>query len=600
MDDPPPSPSTGHTSNPLDPDRAESASEPTDSSALGFEGTGAALVGSARAIAAGEAVRALAHVARSFVLYDAANERIRAFLEDARIKVEHFLSTHGEMQLEVRPWDIVLGGEVVYTDKDRERSLSFRLYRDGVRRLTLHSDLEWPELVLLIGILSIRYKGVRTQEDDVVTLLWRADFKHIDVGAVEGVIASEDEAVDVPSPVGKAAGGPRDAMQAMIFGAPYAFSYPWPNLTERAMVERRPVPPSLLARITEEEGVESLPEESLQLVRGLLTGLSDPHDPLTFEDVAPVLREIRGFLVGERCFDALLEMARLVQAVSGLDEESHKELLAASVDEEVVRRFMVAVDPTETLAPPALIELMSLTPGDHLATLLDLFTSSARHRSSPVVSQLLESQLRGRAARLVDHLSGANAAVVIELFRLLARADPGGAIDVAVVLLARPEMEAQVEAAKFLSTVEYSGKVGRAMVGALGSTFLEVRTQAMAVLVRRREGRAFETLVDRTRRNATELSMAEAKVTGEALARLDQEKARTVFKEWVRPSGLLGRLSPAQSILRWVAVAGLPLLPGKESEDLLQWLSHHAGDELAQQCGVALAELREQQGKHRA
>lgn len=595
MDDPPPSPPTGRAGSPAD--RAQPAPEPTDSSVPGPEDAGVALVGSVRATAAGEALRALAHVARSFVLYDAANERIRAFLEDVRTKVEHFLSTHGEMQLEIRPWDIVLGGEVVYTDKDRERSLAFRLYRDGVRRLTLHADLEWSELVLLIGILSIRYKGVRTQEDDVVTLLWRADFKHIDVGAVEGLIASEDEAVDLPSPAGKAAGGPRDAMQAIIFSAPYTFSYPWPNLTERVMVERRPVPPSLLARIAEEEGAQALPQESLQLVRGLLTGLSDPHDPLAPDDVTPVLREIRGFLVGDHCFEALLEMVRMVQAVSGLDEESHRELVAASVDEEVVRRFVLAVDPAETLAPQALIELMSLTPGDHLATLLDLFTKSGRHRSSPVLSHLLQSQLRGRAARLVDHLSGAETATVIELFRLLVRADPGGAIDVALVLVARPEMEVQLEAVNLLATVEYSGKVGRALVGALGSKFLEVRTQALATLVRHREGRAFQTVLDRLRRTAAEFSVAEAKVTGEALAQLDPDNARTVFKEWVRPSGLLGRLSPAQNILRWAAVAGLSLLPGGESEDLLQWLSHRAGDEVAQQCGVALAQLRDQQGK---
>ncbi len=37
--------------------------------------------------------------------------------------------------LEVHPFELVLGREVVYLEKDRERSLSFRLFRDGVRRI---------------------------------------------------------------------------------------------------------------------------------------------------------------------------------------------------------------------------------------------------------------------------------------------------------------------------------------------------------------------------------------------------------------------------------------------------------------------------------
>lgn len=599
MSDPPPFPPTEPVGDPAE--RSGTAPPAGPSVPLGAEAESppAPLVGSARAVAAGEAVRALAHVARSFVLYDAANERIRSFLEDVRIRFEAFHAAHGPMPLEIRPWDIVLGGEVVYTDKDRERSLAFRLYRDGVRRLTLRAEFDWPELVLLIGILSIRYKGVRTQEDDVVTLLWRAGFKHIDVGAVEGVVATEDDAADLPSAADKAAGGPRDAMQAMVFGAPYAFAYPWPNLIERMKVERVPLPPQLLTRITEEEGAGALAPESVQFVRDLLTGLVDPNDPFALEDVAPALREIRGFLVGEQLFEVLLEVIRSVAAAPGLPDDARRELLGACVDEEVVRRFMFSVQPNETAAPQALIELMAITPGDHLATLLDLFMGSARHRSSPVLSQLLESQLKGRAARLLDRLQGADPTTVLDLFRMLVRADPAGAVEAALTLAARPEIEVQLEAVRVLDATEYGGRVGRALVGALTSEFAEVRAQALATLVRRREGRAFDTLAERVRRGASDLSAAESRASGEALARLDPAKARALFKEWVRLSGLLGRLSPAQTALRWVAVAGLALLPGADSEELLRWLSRHAADDLARQCGAVLARLTEPQGARR-
>lgn len=571
-------------------------SEPGVAEAPSAEAAEVALGQSPTGKDANAALRALAHTARSFILYDAANERIRGFLEDVRAKFEHFLATHGEMRLEVRPWDIVLAGEVVYSDKDRERSLAFRLYRDGVRRLVIRPELEWNELIVLIGILSVRYKGVRTQEDDVVTLLWRADFKHIEIGAVEGLVASEDNDSDMQVPEGTLA-GPRNAMQAMIFAAPYRFDYPWPSYTERAVVEHRPVPPSLLASITEEDGTEAVPRECLLLVKELLAGLVDPLDPLVLDDVTPVLREIRGFLVGDNYLDALLEVVHTVQRMAPPDEKSRKELLAACADDDVVRRFILALTPDELAAPPALLQLMSTAPGDHLGTLLDLFTSSLHHRSSPLICQLLETQMHGQAARVAERLYGLGGHAGIELFRLMVKADPAGAVDAAVGLLGTTEEERQLEGLRFLENASYGARIGRALVGALGAGSSAVRVRALGILARQRESRAFDPLVEKVKRGATgELTVAEARAAGEALAWLDPERARALFKEWIRPPGLLGRLAPGQTILRWAAVSGLAHLPGRDSEELLEWLSRHTSDDLSRQAEATLAQLRHAKG----
>ncbi len=549
------------------------------------------------AAAAGQAVRALAHVARSFVLYDAANERIRGFLEDVRAKVERFIATYGEMRLEVRPWEIALGGEVVYSEHDRERSLAFRLYRDGVRRITLKAGLAWEELIVLIGILSVRYKGVRTQEDDVVTLLWRAEFTHIEVGAVEGLVASDDDPADAGTLPAGAAAGARDALQAMVWAAPYAFNYPWPEWSERAPVERRPVPPALLARIVAEDGAGALPGECLQLARELVSALADPHDPLAPGDAAPVLYELRTFLVGEHRLDALVGIVRAVHAAP-VGEEARAELLAACADTDVVRRFALAADPSDAGALAALEELAALVPGDHLATLLDLFASSLAHRDSRVIRRLLQDQLRGRVGQVTERLRTLDPEVAVALFALIAATDATGAFDAALVLVARAEPSAQAAAVAFLDAAEYGGKVGRALVGALGSESRDVRMQALATLVRRRERRAFDPLLNHARQRAGELTPGEAGAVGEALAALDPERARAAFREWVRPSSLLGRLTPGQSSLRWAAVSGLALLPGGDSEQLLTWLAHHSGDDLGRQCERALARLRGGAGGH--
>ena len=596
VDDPSPPSPPQHRGSEAESPQVQPVAESAGGAAPSVEAPEAALGQSPIGKDANAALLALAHTARSFILYDAANERIRGFLEDLRAKVEHFLATHGEMRLQLRPWDIVLGTEVVYSDKDRERSLAFRLYRDGVRRLVVRPGLEWNELITLIGILSVRYKGVRTQEDDVVTLLWRADFKHIEIGAVEGLVANEDYDSEVKAPQGTPT-GPRTAMQAMIFNAPYRFDYPWPSYTERALVEHRVVPPSLLTRITEEDSTEAVPHECLHLVKELLAGLADPFDPLTLDDVTPVLRELRGFLVGDNYLDALLDVVHAVQRVAPADERSRKELLAACADADAVRRFILTLTTEETGASPALLELVSVAPGDHLGTLLDLFTGSLHHRTSPLVRHLLETQMRSQTARVVERLAGLGGHAAVELFRLAVNADPVGAVDAAVTLLGRTEEELQLEALSFLEHSSYGAKIGRALVGVLGAESPAVRLRALAILAHQRESRAFDPLVDRVRRGAAgELTVAEVRAAGEALARLDPEKARPLFKEWARPAGLLSRLNAGQTTLRWAAVSGLAHLPGRDSEELLEWLSQHAGGELSRQAAVALAQLKQRVG----
>src|SRR5512136_798858 len=76
--------------------------------------------------AANAALRAISRTARSFLLYDPHNDAIRSFLEDLRARMEEALRAAGTLALEVRPFELVLNGEVVYLERDRERSLAFR------------------------------------------------------------------------------------------------------------------------------------------------------------------------------------------------------------------------------------------------------------------------------------------------------------------------------------------------------------------------------------------------------------------------------------------------------------------------------------------
>ncbi|HUK14707.1 MAG TPA: hypothetical protein VLW17_15520 [Thermoanaerobaculaceae bacterium] len=555
---------------------------------------------SARGKAASDALRALAHTARSFVLYDAGNERIRGFLQEVRDRVEHFLRTYGELVVEVRPWELAVDGEVVYSEPDRERSLAFRLYRDGVRRLTFHPELDWSELVTLVGIMSIRYKGIRTQEDDIVTLLWRAGFSGIEMAAVEGLVASEEDATRDDTENPRDPFGPQNAAQAAIFAAPYAFDYPWPTFAERAVVELRPLAPGLLERIAREDGPESLPADCLRLARELAAALADRDDPLALADVTATLREVRDYLVGEERFDTLVEVVRAVAAGAAASGARPEPLLAACVDADTLKRFIASIPADVAEAPPALLELASLVPGDLLTPLLDLF-EAADGRPAPAVLQLLAVQARGQAPRLLGRLRQASGPVALGLFRLLAQVDGAAAAGAAAELLGRGAADLQLDVVAFCERTPYGPKIGRALVVALESESAAVRARALAVLVRQRERRAFEPLLERLKRGTgSGFAETEAPALGEALARLDPERAMELFREWAKPPGLLGRIVPGQTMFRWAAASGLAALPGPESEELLERLARGASEELRRHAEAALARARRGAGKPHA
>lgn len=118
----------------------------------------------------GEVIRALARAARCFLTYDARNQIVGRFIANYREAVDRSLQTHGALTFQIAPFDILWQNEAIYHEEDRERSLAFRLFRDGVRGMTLQPGVAWEELLRLLEILSVRYTRIRMHEEDTLTL----------------------------------------------------------------------------------------------------------------------------------------------------------------------------------------------------------------------------------------------------------------------------------------------------------------------------------------------------------------------------------------------------------------------------------------------
>ena len=206
---------------------------------------------------------ALTKAARSFTLYDPANKVVRKLIGEYREKTRQVLDTYGTLALTVHPYELLLGEEVVYKDADRERSLAFRLFRDGIRRVQFEQATTWEELVRLLQILSIAFTAIRQQEDDLVTLLRKAGFEHIRIAAIEGFLPEEEQTEASLAAATQHAGQERR-------DPPAQWDLPFPPLKEAAPLRYRPVSEELLERLRAEEAETTVAPEAVRVALELL------------------------------------------------------------------------------------------------------------------------------------------------------------------------------------------------------------------------------------------------------------------------------------------------------------------------------------------
>ena len=110
--------------------------------------------------------------------------------------------------------------EIVYESHDRKDSLAFFLYRDGLRRLSLHPEVERTELTAFLTCLN-RVALHENDQDDLVTLLWERDFHGIRYFAVEELATTAlFPRLDEQLASGELSCGGAEAAEAMSLRAP--------------------------------------------------------------------------------------------------------------------------------------------------------------------------------------------------------------------------------------------------------------------------------------------------------------------------------------------------------------------------------------------
>jgi len=534
-------------------------------------------------------VRALTKASRACLLYDFDNQAVADFLHELDLRIERVL-THGPLRLEVKPSELIRDGEVVYREEDREKSLSFRLYYDGVRALTFHPDVTWDELTKLVGILSIRYLGIRQQEDDVVTLLWKANFRHIDFETVEQYVPVDDEAV------GAADSDSAHARRVRLFDSEYEFQMPWPELESDVDVAYRAVPAEQLESLVREDGFSTLPHLCQRLVQLLVDRLDDSPGALPTELCIPLMEDVRDFLLSENQHHSLLEVVRAVHgAVQRLpDSASRSALLAVFTDRDAFASMVdTAIDNEQE--PDSLVEIVSVAPLDQLEALLQVLVSRWSVGGRDLGRHILTRALGSRVRQIGDLVLSTAGSVSADLLELVAGLDEQFAAPLSVAMLRRNDRSSRMKALDVLASFPYRSEVGRVLteVG-LRSPDPEVRARAAEILATNGEKRAvpavamaFQAGVDAAVPGPQLAPLAVS------LARLDPVGSVERFRDWAKAGARRQRGRETSDSILQAVVDGLAATPGSDAARLLRTIRSRADGVFKEHCDRAISRQKE-------
>ncbi len=89
-------------------------------------------------------------------------------------KLETVGEAHGAVPIRIAPYELILGEDTVWEAEEEKKGLSFTLFKDGLRELTLLPGMEREEFMQFLNIVRGSQPG-KEGDDNTVTRLWESN-----------------------------------------------------------------------------------------------------------------------------------------------------------------------------------------------------------------------------------------------------------------------------------------------------------------------------------------------------------------------------------------------------------------------------------------
>jgi hypothetical protein len=437
-----------------------------------------------------ELLRLISKAARAHQLYLPNNPIYRRAIDNLRAgfgpvwdEVSELKLTIGES--EIRWFDTPVAGEPGNKSSD---NLAWLFYKDGVRELTFNKGFEEAEVVPFLGLIQRARKG-SPDEDDLVTMLWEADFAFVHYGYVDllqegGVGELADGGELQPVGAGEVVQGTHDAVQeaqasgfvniadfdsTLYFLDEREIEYLHAELKREYEKDLRVRVASVLLDIFESQPDPEVRAEALENIHTLMVYLLTAED---FSGVAYVLRE------------GQVTIGR-AEGVTDQHRQKLGELAERLSAADALSQLLQSLGETPTLPPEAdLAELFDQLRPTALATVFLWLSKTQNDRLRPLLQSAAGRIAGANTSELVRLIGAPQPEVATEAVRLAGALKTQAAVAGLGKLLTNSDVHLRQVAAHALAEIGSPGAM-QALERAIDDDDRDVRVTAVRAMTAR-------------------------------------------------------------------------------------------------------------------
>ena len=470
-------------------------------------------------------------------VYQRAVDNIRAAFRQIWQATDDLVFDIGETELR---WE----DNVVYSQDQRNESIAWTLFKDGVRSLTFRPGVEETEIVRFLGVLQQARNLQADAPDDLLTLLWAQDFQFVAytfrelatenaVPIEKGETTSSAPPTQIQHRVQEEAPPKREGLVSiddfdttLYFLEDGEVEYLKKDVDREYSQDLRRNVLSMLFDLLELQTYGTVRAELISIVENFIPYLLGAGD---FRSVAYILRETRAIL--QRAREIIPEHRKTLEGLpSRLSQRDALSQLLQSLDE-------AAMHPTEE----ELAELFQELSPEALPTLMGWIGKLHNERVKDLVQAAAARLAQANAGEVLKALGSEDSATQLEMVRLAGRLKLPGAPDGMEPLLASGDRALKLAVVEALTAIA-SPSALRLLERAIDDSDRDVRIAAVRFLASRGYRNAaarVETIVSGSKlRNA---DLTEKMAFFEAYGALVGAKGIPALDKLLVAKGLLGK-----------------------------------------------------------
>ena len=479
---------------------------------------------------------------RATQLYLPNNPVYQRSVENIRGAFRQIWQATDDLHFEVGETDLRWEDNVVYHQDQKNESIAWTLFKDGVRSLMFKPGIEDQEIV---GFLRVLHQAKTLQADaadDLLTLLWQEDFQFIaytfrELVSENAVPIEAGETIPSTSPndvrrvVVEEAPPPREGLVSiddfdttLYFLDDKEIDHLHKSVEREYAQDLRGNVLAMLFDLLELQTYGTVRAELISIVENFIPYLLGAGD---FRSVAFILRESRTIL--QRARELIPEHRQALERLPHrLSQPETLAQLLQSLDE-------ATVHPTEE----ELSELFQETGADALITLLSWLPRLTNERVKELVQKAGERLAQANAAEVLKALASGDAATQLEMVRVAGRLKLPGAPDGMGKLFETGDRALKMAVVEALTAIATPSAM-RLLEQAVEDSERDVRIAAVKYLAARGHRNAFPSVEGAvTGAKLKNADLTEKMVFFEAYGSLAGASGIPLLEKMLLPKGLL-------------------------------------------------------------